>query len=146
MLWAGPSLAAVGLLLATALSGAAAEGLGAGYPGPMDFNCTSPPLNVSFGDPIGPIACGTQLKKANPALKTAPQVTYLRLPSTPLCQSGGPSTVRRDVDVPHGPTFGPIALEQAETWQGPSDWGCHRSPTLRVVACCNPYANGAAHK
>ena len=71
---------------------------------------------------------------------------HLRLPSTPLCRSGGPSTVRRDVDAPHGPTFGPIALERAETWQGPSDWGCDRSPTLRVDACCNPRAKGAAHK
>ena len=110
MLWAGPSLAAVhcgrvGLLLATALSGAAAEGLGAGYPGPMDFNCTSPPLNVSFGDPIGPIACGTQLKKANPALKTAPTVAYAAADA-----KKGYTIMMIDPDAPSHdkPTYSPI--------------------------------------
>ena len=105
MLWAGPSLAAVGLLLATALSGAAAEGLGAGYPGPMDFNCTSPPLNVSFGDPIGPIACGTQLKKANPALKTAPKVAYAEADA-----KKGYTIMMIDPDAPSHdkPTYSPI--------------------------------------
>jgi hypothetical protein len=39
----------------------------------LDFNCTSPPLRVSFGDLK--IGCGTELVKTNAALKHAPSIT-----------------------------------------------------------------------
>lgn len=35
-----------------------AASLGTAVAGSLDFNCTSPPLNVSLAAPIGSVGCG----------------------------------------------------------------------------------------
>ena len=40
------------------------------------FDCTSPPLEVRFDEPIGSLACGTHLYKLNSSLANGPHITY----------------------------------------------------------------------
>jgi hypothetical protein len=52
----------------------AAVAVVAAYPGPMDFNCTTIPLDVTFDAAPGKISCGTQMHKTDPGLADAPKV------------------------------------------------------------------------
>ena len=42
------------------------------YPGPLDFNCTTPPLSVVYGAPLGAIDCGTNSHRRDCHLITPP--------------------------------------------------------------------------
>ena len=49
---------------------------GVTYHGPMDFNCTSPPLAVSWGAPVGAAGCGSKHSKMEAGFATPPMVKW----------------------------------------------------------------------
>ena len=75
------------------------------YHGPLDFNCTKPPLDVIFTAPLGSIVCGQKMLKTNPALATAP---HIKLPTADATK--GYVLMMIDPDAPSraSPTYSPI--------------------------------------
>ena len=88
------------MLAAAAIAAASLSG-----PGPMDFNCTTPPLLVTYGAPISVATCGSKYTKTNPALATAPMVTLSTADAT-----AGYVLMMIDPDAPSrtSPTAAPI--------------------------------------
>ena len=80
---------------------------GSAYPGPLDFNCTSPPLSVVYGAPLGAIHCGTKVLKTNAGLAQAPTVTF------PAARAGAGYTLMM---IDAGGSAGPQEVYPVRHW------------------------------
>jgi len=74
--------------------------------GDLDFNCTSVPLNVTFGQPIGAIHCGTKLSGCwtSPVQKQP----VVQLPSAATNAQYLVMMVDPDAPTPQDPSHSPI--------------------------------------